>query len=208
MMHVIILTWEYPLRTIGTLAEPVKDLARELTKKKVTPYIVTYHNSLTGKSNERGPGDIIQVVNPVHTHTSVLTRFLTLNQEVERIVANIYYNPQKQANLIDVHDWQFIPAAVTLKKALTIPFIYSIESLENHRSHNGNSPLNMAIKSIEWLGMTEADKIIVKSDGIQKKVIRLSKVPGNKIKVIRPTTPTWIKDIFKTYKNVVGDAHK
>lgn len=208
VMHVIILSWEYPPRTVGTLAEYVKDLAMKLTKRKVTTYVVTYQNSPTGRFNKRKTGDVIRVANPVHTHISVLTRFLTLNQEVERVVANIYYNPQQQVDLIDIHDWQFIPAAVTLKKALTIPFIYSIESLENHRSHNVNLPFNMAIKSIEWLGMAEAEKIIVKSDWMQKEVTQLSKVPGNKIKVIRPTAPTWIKEIFETYKNAVGDAHK
>ena len=58
----------------------------------------------------------------------------------------------KQIDLIDVYDWHFIPAAVTLKNGSAYPFVYSVESFEDHRSPDANTSYNMAIKSIEWLG--------------------------------------------------------
>jgi hypothetical protein len=125
-----------------------------------------------------------------------------LNQEVERVAANVYYDVGKQVELIDIYDWHFIPAAVTLKKAMNIPFIYSVESLEEHRSHGANSPFNMAIKSIEWLGMHETKRLIVKSEWMRDEVIRLYKVPAEKITVIKPDSASWIDDILETYKNV------
>jgi len=204
MMYTIIFSWEYPPRVVGQLAEHVKELAIQLDKNNVKTCVVTYHDFLTGEYEEPQGVKTWRVTNPVRTHIGVLTWVLTLNQEVERAAANIYYENGKSVDLIDAHDWHFIPAAVTLKKALRIPFIYSVESLEEHRSHGANSPFNMAIKSIEWLGMYEAEKLVVKSDWMRDEIARLYKVPLEKIRVIPPKSGGWIKRILKTYESVVG----
>jgi glycosyltransferase involved in cell wall biosynthesis len=205
-MHVIIFSWEYPPRIVGQLAEYVRELAVQLAKNGIKTYVVTYHNFLTGLHDEPEDVKTYKVTNPVHTHIGVLTWVLTLNQEVERAAASIYYTTGKQVNLIDAHDWHFIPAAVTLKKAFNIPFIYSVESLEDHRSHGADSPFNMAIKSIEWLGMYEAEKILAKSEWMRDEVFRLYKVPLGKVKVISPKSEYWMKSVLEAYENVVGDA--
>ena len=203
-MRVIILSWEYPPRIVGQLAYYVKELGVQLVKNDVEVYVVTYHDYLTGLYNEPEGIKTFRVANPVRTHIGVLTWVLTLNQEVERAASNIYYGANKHIDLIDAHDWHFIPAAVTLKKALSIPFVYSVESLEEHRSHGANSPFNMAIKSIEWLGMYEAEKLIVKSEWMRDEVSRLYKVPLEKVKVIQPKSAGWIKEVLKTYKSLKG----
>jgi hypothetical protein len=204
MMEAIIFSWEYPPRVVGHLADYVRELATQLVRNKVKTYVVTYHDYLTGEHEEPEGVKSYRVTNPVHTHIGVLTWVLTLNQEVERAAANTYYKTERQVNLIDAHDWHFIPAAVTLKKALELPFIYSVESLEEHRSHGANTPFNMAIKSIEWLGMYEAQKLIVKSEWMRDEVFRLYKVPLEKIKVIPPKSVNWIKNILVAYQEAVG----
>ena len=200
-MHVIIFSWEYPPRIVGELADYVKELATRLVKNNEKAWVVTYHDFLTGEYDEPEGVKTFRVTNPVHTHIGVLTWVLTLNQEVERAAANIYYASDKQVDLIDVHDWHFIPAAVTLKKGLAIPFVYSVESLEEHRSHGANSPFNMSIKSIEWLGMYEAEKVLVKSEWMRDEIVRTYRVSMDKIKVIRPKSANWIEDILETYRN-------
>jgi len=102
-------------------------------------------------------------------------------------------------DLIDVHDWHFIPAAVTLKNGLGIPFIFSVESLEDQRSPNANASYNMAIKSIEWLGFYEAKRISVKSEWMKDEVNRIYKVPKEKITVISTDPSVWIEEILKLY---------
>jgi hypothetical protein len=138
----------------------------------------------------------------VRTHIGVLTWVLTLNQEVERVTANVCYDEKQHIDLIDVHDWHFLPAAVTLKNALKIPFVYSVESLEEHRSHGANTPFNMAIRSIEWLGMYEARAVLVKSRWMQDEIIRLYSAPQNKISLIQADSATWFGDIVKAYNEV------
>lgn len=201
-MRTVIFSWEYPPRIVGRLADYVKTLAVQLAKNQTEPYVVTYHDYLTGVYDESDGVKAFRVTNPVHTHIGVLTWVLTLNQEVERVGANIYYDNSKQIDLIDVHDWHFIPAAVTLKKALAVPFVYSVESLEEHRSHGANSPFNMAIKSIEWLGMYEARRLVVKSEWMRNEVLRIYKVPPEKVKVIQPESASWMRDIIGIYKDV------
>ncbi len=205
-MRVIILSWEFPPRRVGQLAGYVKELAEQLVKRGVETYVVTYHDFLTGEYEESEGVKTYRVTNPVRTHIGVLTWVLTLNQEVERAAANIYYKANKQIDLIDACDWHFIQAAVTLKKAFNVPFTYSVESLEEHRSHGANSPFNMAIKSIEWLGSYEASKVVVKSEWMRDEIIRAYKVPIGKIKVIELKSRTRMTEVLETYKSVVGGA--
>ena len=203
-MRVVIFSWEYPPRIVGQLAYHVKDLAEQLVKRDVKTHVVTYHDYLTGEYD--GPEGVktYRVTNPVRTHIGVLTWVLTLNQEVERAGANAYYDANKQVDLIDVHEWHFIPAAVTLKKALDVPFVYSVESLEEHRSHGVKSPFSMAIKSIELLGMRETEKLIVKSEWMMDEAFRLYGVSKEKARVIAPGSPNWMDSVLETYKNVAG----
>ena len=205
-MRVIIFCWEFPPRTVGELADYVKELAENLAKNNVETYVVTYHEYLTGHRKEPEGVKIYRVKSPVRTHIGVLTWVLTLNQEVERAAANIFYSTDKQLDLVDVHDWHFIPAAVTLKKAFNLPFLYSVESLEDHRSHAANSVFNMSIKSIEWLGMYEAEKIVVKSEWMRDEVFRIYKTPVDKIKMVAPKSTRWMNEILETYKSVMGGA--
>jgi len=205
-LQVTIFSWEYPPRIVGQLADYVKTLAVQLVKMNAKTCVVTYDDYLTGEYNEPEGVTTIRVTNPVHTHIGVITWVLTLNQEVERAAANIYYNAGRRVDLIDAHDWHFIPAAVTLKKGLGIPFIYSVDSLEEHRSHGANSPFNMSIKSIEWLGTYEAGKVLAKSEWMQDEIVRIYKVPREKVSVVTPRSENWIKDILDNYKSIAKDV--
>ncbi len=189
---------------VGKLSEHVKALSTQLAANDVEVNVVTYDDSMTGPTLEPTGVQTVRVSNPVRTHIGVLTWVLTLNPEVERAAANIYYQANKQIDLVDAYDWHFIPAAVTLKNGLGIPFVYSVESLEDHRSQAVNTSYSMAIKSIEWLGFYEAEKISVKSEWMRDEVIRIYKVPREKIVVISPTSNSWIKEILKLYNSVAG----
>jgi glycosyltransferase involved in cell wall biosynthesis len=201
-MRIIIFSWEYPPRVVGRLAEYISALSTQLVKNKVETYIVTYHDFLTGQTEEPNGVKTFRVANPVHTHIGVLTWVLTLNQEVERAAASIYYNTSRHIDLIDVYDWHFVPAAVTLKNALGIPFIFSIESLEEHRSPGANTPYNMAIKSIEWLGFYEAKKVSAKTEWMRDEIVRIYKVPKEKIVVVTSGSDSWVKEIMELYATV------
>jgi hypothetical protein len=201
LMRIILLTWEYPPRRVGNLADYVSNLAGCLSKNKFETYVVTYHEYLVGMCEESDGTRTYRVKSPVHTHSGVLTWILTLNQEVERAVADIYYTRIGADTLVDVHDWHFIPAAATLKKAFNLPFIYSVNSLEDHRSHSTDSIFNMSIKSIEWLGLYEAEIVVAKSKWMRDEICRIYGVPLNKVRVLSKSSK-WTDDITDTYNCV------
>lgn len=206
-MRVILFSWEYPPRIVGRLADYVNALATQLVKNRVETYVVTYHDTMTGTSQDSNGVTTTRVSNPVRTQIGVLTWDLTLNQEIERAAANIYYQSGKKISLIDVYDWHFIPAAVTLKNALGIPFIYSVESLEDHRSPASNSAFNMAIRGIEWLGFYEAAHVTAKTDWMRDEIMRIYKVPKEKITIVEPATSSWMKNVLDVYQTVAEGAN-
>jgi glycogen(starch) synthase len=197
----VFFSWEYPPRIVGKLSEYVSSLTTQLAKLKVETNVVTYHDTITGVSDEPNGAKVTRVSNPVRTHISLLTWILTLNEEVERGTADIYYLGQRHIDVIDVYDWHFIPAAVTLKKALGVPFVYSVDSLEDHRSHGSNLPFNMAIRGIEWLGFYEADAVTAKTDYMQGEIMRIYNVPKEKINVVSPNGDA-VKILMKVYRGV------
>lgn len=199
-LRVIIFTWEYPPRIVGQLAEYTVNLSTQLVKNKVETYLVTYHPYMTGIMDDPNGARIARVANPVRTHIGVLTWVLTLNQEVERVASNIYYQAGRQIDVVDVYDWHFVPAAVTLKNALGIPFIYSVDSLEDHRSQGANAPFNMAIKSIEWLGFFEAAQVIAKSEWMAGEIVKIYQTPKEKIQIIATPPSDSIDDILYVYE--------
>ena len=207
-MQVLIFSWEYPPRKIGQLAEYINKLSIDLVKNKIKTHVITYHDVLTGETEETSGVTTVRVTNPVRNHISFLTWILTLNQEVERAATNIVYQQKNQISLINLYDWHFVPAAVTLKRAFKIPIVYSVESLEDHRSQKANTPYNMAIKSIEWLGFYEANKIIVKSKSIKKDVINIFNVPREKIKILESDLPTNFKNIRNIFNGISGGSGK
>jgi glycogen(starch) synthase len=205
-MRIILFSWEYPPRIVGRLAGYVSTLAAQLAQNKVETYVVTYHDFMTGESKESNGVTTYRVTNPVRTHIGVLTWVLTLNDEIERAASNIYYKTNRHIGLIDVFDWHFVPAAVTLKNALNIPFVYSVESIEDQRVPNPNSSFNMAIKSIEWLGFFEAREVNVKSEYMQNEIIKIYKVPPEKIKIIDPNNSLWVGNKIERYEMIVEGA--
>ena len=207
-MQVLIFSWEYPPRKIGQLAEYVEVLSKKLVQNGIKTYVITYHDFLTGQVENKSGVIIIRVANPVRSHSSVLTWILTLNQEIERAAANIIHQHKKKISLINVYDWHFIPAAVTLKSAFRIPILYSVESLEDQRSMKANNPYNMAIKSIEWLGFYEADKICVKTKAMKNAIKKTYDVPNKKIEVLGSTSSSDINELRKIFSSIARGKRK
>ena len=199
-MRVIIFTWEFPPRITGQLAYYVNKLAVELVKKNVDVYVVTYNNSWTGFHQGADGIKAYRISDKVQQHINVLTWMLSLNQEAERVAADIYYSMNHELDLFDVHDWHFVPAVVTLKRALKIPFVSSIDSIEPHRSQNSGAPLSSSIRSIESLGISEAATILVKSEWMKQELERHYNASDKRIEVVSSDAESWIDGILTGYR--------
>jgi 1,4-alpha-glucan branching enzyme len=196
----MIFTWEFPPRVVGQLAYYVNRLAAELIKKNVDVYVVTYNNSWTGFHQGVDGIKAYRISDKVQPQINVLTWMLSLNQEAERVAADIYYSVKRELDLIDVHDWHFIPAAVTLKRALKIPFVFSLDSIEPHRSRNSGAALSSSIRSMESLGMSEAARVLVKSEWMKQELKRYYTASDNMVEVVSPDAESWIDEILAAYQ--------
>ena len=122
--------------------------------------------------------------------------------EFERVTSNIYHDYDK-IDIIDAQEWQCVFGALSLKKALKIPFVYTVHSLEDHRSNNGKTILNASIKSIERTGVFEANQVIVRSQWMRNEVKQKYEVPLEKIAVIDQKSSDWVVDVLNVYERVV-----
>ncbi|MBS7644000.1 glycosyltransferase [Candidatus Bathyarchaeota archaeon] len=206
-MRAIILTWEYPPRIIGEMANRVKALAEALVERNVEVHVVAFDDWRVGSEVENNV-IVHRISNPVKTHTSILTWALTLNIEMERVAADIYYNTRGKVDVVHAHDWLCVPAALGLKHALQIPFVLTIHSTEDYRSHGSATPFNLAIKSIEWRGLYEAAKVIVHSQEMMNEVQLRYQVPETKIVVVPITAPLWIDKTLDVYSSARGGKNE
>ncbi len=206
-LRIIILSWEFPPRIIGKLGHYVDRLAANLVKKGLDVYVVTFHKDRASFENRSDGVKISRISNSIKSHVSIFTWDLTLGPELIRAASDIFYSVHGEVDLIDAHEWLCVDAATSLKTAFNLPFIYTIHSLEDHRSFKGNDPLNISIKHLENLGSIEADRVLVSSDWMKQEVSSLHRIPNEKIAVIPTTTTEWIRDVIKNYKKTI-DAFK
>lgn len=199
-LRVVIITWEYPPRIVGEIARRVEKVASALTDDGIDVSVVTFHDKIQGFERQSNGFEIYRVGNPVDPHLNILTWDLTLATEFERMVSDIYYSTQGKIDVIDAHEWLSIVPAAILKKAFGIPFIYSLYSLEEQRSHHADAPLNTAIRNLEHLGVCEASKILVESEWMKSEVERLHGISGDRIVPISPASPTWAAELRKFYR--------
>jgi len=198
----IILTWEYPPRIIGDMAHHVDRLTKGLNKAKIQTSVVTCHDSPYSYERRSDLLELFWASNPVEPHISVITWCLTLNSEIERIVSDLYYSRNGEIDFLDVHDWHFVAAGINLKRALGIPFIFTVHSLEDQRSPKPTSPLSSCIRGLERMGANESDLVITKSDSMKEEIIKIHNIPQIKINVVPPTEKDWIKEIIKSYSKI------
>jgi 1,4-alpha-glucan branching enzyme len=197
----VILSWEYPPRIVGDMAHQIDHLTSELNKANIPIMVVTCHASPYLYERRSSLLELFWASNPVEPQISVITWCLTLNSEIERIVADLYYS-RGRIDLLDVHEWHFISAGTNLKRALGIPFIFTIHSLEDQRSPDTSSPLSSCIKGLERMGARESDLVITKSDSMKEEIMKIHEIPQSKIIVAPTSGKDWIEKIVKSYRKI------
>ncbi len=163
MFTPVILTWEYPPNIVGDLSHYVEALATGLNNAKAPVRVVTCHDSGFLHEKKGELLDIYWASNPVKSQISVLTWCLSFNAEMERIVSDIYYEKPDTGYVLDVQDWHFVPAGVSLKRAHGLPFVFTLHSLEEQRSPGSTYALSSCIRGLEAMGILESDSSSLKT---------------------------------------------
>ena len=201
-MHIILISWEFPPRTIGRISDDSEKIALELAKHGCKVDVVTYHDSLIGKDSRGERLHIHRVANPVRTHGNIVTWALTLNTELERVAADIIYESNDQSKLVHAFEWICVPAAIQLKKTLRTPYLLSLYSTESERSAGG--PLSGAITYLEKRGALQAAKVIVNSNARAGIVQKNYNLPPDRLIVLDVATNP-IDELIEQYRSTLSN---
>ena len=207
-MRVIILTWEYPPKHLGTVSDHVSTLTHELVRRGYEVEVVTVDDWRPGFEDSFGV-HVHRVANPIKTHpmASIPTSAMTASIEIERESSNIIYfykQLKKGIDLIHAHEWLTIPPAVSLKHAFGIPLVLTLHSIEDHRCHDCFGPKNVAVKEIEDEGLWESTRVFTNTEWLKNEVLRYyGGGHKKKIDVIWPIGQKWVDEISDAYQKSV-----
>jgi len=178
---ILIVTWEYPPK-LGSVSHVCEMLAKGLVTQNIKVDIVTWDDWRAYMGLEDRDGARIHYISaPILPASNSITFFATLNLELERVAASIFHESPVAPNLIHVNEWITVQAGLSLKSIFNVPLIFTIYSLEDHRSHGAVSPFNESIKAIERKGILSASMIIIFSNFMKDEVIRIYGASDDKI---------------------------
>jgi glycogen(starch) synthase len=182
-MKILMLSWEYPPKTVGGLSEHVYFLSQELSKLGEDIHVITCEEG-TAPEESCDNGVCVHRVLPfklqnedfikwvMHLNFAILEKAIKLITELGRF------------DIIHAHDWLTLYSARVLKNAYSIPLVCTIHSTENGRNNGIRTEMQGYISSAEWTLTYEAWKIITCCHYMKQEVNNLFVVPMEKIWVI------------------------
>ncbi len=205
-LRVLILTWEYPPKRLGSVADHVFNLSHDLVKQGYEIEVLAEDDLNPGIEDVAGV-HVHRVANPIKTHpnSSLLTFAMTASVAMEQEASNIIYHYRKGGEKIDLvhaHEWLTISPAATLKYAFNLPFIITFHSIEAHRCHGIFGPINIAIQEIESMGVQESAKVVTATEWMKDEVLKYyGEKHKDKIRVL--PSEGWIQKMKNIYGEVV-----
>ena len=164
--------------------------------------VITFHDAPYDREQVSNNLEVHRVPNPVEPHVTLVTWATSLATEIQRIVANLHYDGGRKLDIVDVHEWQFAAAAVSIKRAFGLPFIITLHSLESHRSSDPSSPLGICIESLERFGANESNGVITRSKWMKSEVERVHQIPSSKVQLVIDSD-SWLKETLEAYGQAI-----
>lgn len=182
-MKIVMLTWEYPPRSVGGIAPHAQQLSRALVQRGHDVQVVT-HLEGDAKRLEDDKGVTVHRAPmaspaPLDFLTWVMQMNLNLIETVVKITRR-----SGPPDIIHAHDWLVAYAAKSLKHSLTVPLVATIHATEAGRNSGLHNALQRYIGDVEWWLGFEAWRVICCSTYMLDEVMRVFQLPMDKIDVI------------------------
>lgn len=181
--RILMLSWEYPPKTVGGLARHVYFLAKALAQIGEEVHILT--SAVIGYPSR-------EILDGVTVH-----RLETLDSEGQDFLGWVFQFNLAIVNyagtliesegpfaLIHAHDWLVAYAAEALKKIHRLPLIATIHATEKGRNQGLYTDLQKQINGVEWKLTYEAWKVVCCSQYMSKQLINDFQLPADKVTVI------------------------
>jgi len=177
------LTWEYPPRIEGGLAQHVFDLSHALSRQGVEITVITCGTPGAPPFEDDSGIKVYRVTPYAISPPDFPLWVLQLNTAMlETAIPVIQKNGEP--DIIHAHDWLVAFAARALKHAYRLPLVVTIHATEFGR-HNGlHTPLQNYISNVEWWLTFEAWRVIVCSRYMENELKYIFQLPHDKIRII------------------------
>jgi glycosyltransferase involved in cell wall biosynthesis len=181
-MKILMLSWEYPPKSVGGLSNHVYYLSQSLNKLGHEVHVITCEEN--GAPAEEALGVVVHRVVPYCIDTDDFTKWVMhLNfAMIEKAIEII--NTCGKFDIIHGHDWLSAYTAKALKTSFKIPMLCTIHATEHGRNNGIRTEMQKYISSAEWMLTYEAWKVIACSDYMREEIHKVFNTPLDKFSVI------------------------
>lgn len=182
-MRVLMLSWEYPPKSVGGLAQHVYDLTNALAENGVDVHLIT-SGGKGAPSFEQVNGVKVYRVEPYRVSSpDFVTWVAQFNVALlERAIPLLA--DTGEIHVLHAHDWLVAYAARAIKHAGRLPLVVTIHATEYGRNHGLHNDVQRHISDIEWWLTYEAWRVICCSRFMEGEVRRVFQLPRDKVVVI------------------------
>ncbi len=182
-MKVLMLTWEYPPKNVGGLAQHVFHLSKALAKHGVGVHVLTVGGNGTLPYEEHD-GIKVHRVGPYSLSTpDFRTWILHLNFSLLEYAVTLI-NSLKSVDILHAHDWLVAYAGRALKHSFRLPLVATIHATEYGRNNGLHNDSQRYISDVEWWLTYEAWRVIVCSSYMEQELRGFFQLPADKITVV------------------------
>jgi len=182
-MRILMLSWEYPPKTVGGLANHVYNLSKGLVDMGHEVHVITseYGEEIKEHVEE---GVFVHRAAPYNIETDDFTKWVmhlnfSMIEEGIRLV-----NKFGGFDIVHAHDWLSLYSGKAIKGIFNVPMVCTIHATEYGRNGGIRTDMQRYISSAEWLLTYESWKVIACSDYMKNEIRNVFNVPEEKIWVI------------------------
>lgn len=181
-MRVLLLSWEYPPKSIGGLAQHVYDLARALAGINIEVHVLTC--GVDGAPDYEKVNRVhVHRVNPYHVSSPNFATWVA-QFNVAMLERAIVLTKDVRFDILHAHDWLVAYTARALKHSCQIPLISTIHATEWGRNYGLHNDDQRHISDVEWWLAYESWRVICCSHYMEGELQHVFQIPRDKLKVI------------------------
>lgn len=185
-MRVLMLSWEYPPKGVGGLAQHVYDLSSALAKNGDEIHVISCGGPDLPAFEEVN-GVQVHRVAPLNLRApDFKTWILHLNISILEYAMGLLHSfgSTIPVDVVHNHDWLTAYAARAIKHAYSVPLIGTIHATEWGRNQGLHTDEQRYISDVEWWLTYESWRVIVCSNYMEEELKRIFQLPKDKLRVI------------------------
>jgi glycogen(starch) synthase len=148
----MMLSWEFPPRTVGGISAHVYNLSRQLANIGVDTYVVTCDFPGAPVCEEIDRVHVVRVDSYKTPSPDFATWDYLMNVNMQKEAASLISSLDGGVDVVHAHDWLVANAAIGLKQILRVPLVATIHSTEIGRRNGLHTNYEREIHQTEnWL---------------------------------------------------------